>query len=174
MGTVLYNDIQILIMIKIKAKRKEMKKILCISFFCLYAVFSCCNARAQEAKSANYKEELKEIISQKEAANKFIATDPQRAIKEYNVAYSPNIQVWHPKLDVLSMSNQKIYNYAYGYAAIMRKNCNLVLFGVFIASLMYQLVRYILNILSSDQRQKYLLAIKGRIDGFLLLNKSLC
>lgn len=94
-----------------------------------------------------------------------------RAIKKYNVAYSPIIQVWHPKLDVLSMNNQKVYNYAYGYAAIMRKNCNVIIGSVFIASLSFQFVRYILNFLSIDQRIKYSLAIKGRIHGFLLLKE---
>lgn len=94
-----------------------------------------------------------------------------RSIKKHNVWYSPNIQVWHPKLDVLSMNNDKIYNYSYGYAAIMRKNCNFVIFFVFFMSLMYQVTRYVIRAFSTYERQKFWLAIKGRFNGFLLLKK---
>jgi len=90
-----------------------------------------------------------------------------RAIKEFNVVYSPIIQVWHPRLDVLSMNNQKVYNYAYGYASIMRKNFNLIIGIVFLCSLCYQLLNFMKFFFFVSRRQKYFLSIKGRIDGFL-------
>lgn len=94
-----------------------------------------------------------------------------RAIAEKNnVVYSPTIQVWHPELNVLSMTNTKVYNYAYGYAAIMRKNCNVTILLVFLSSLAYQMGRLVFSLFTAD-RKKYYLAVKGRVDGFLLLNK---
>lgn len=94
-----------------------------------------------------------------------------RAITGKNiVVYSPRIQVWHPELNVASMNNTKVYNYAYGYAAIMRKNCNVTLFLVFITSLSYQISRYLFSLFNKN-REKYLLAVKGRLHGFLLLDK---
>jgi glycosyltransferase involved in cell wall biosynthesis len=89
---------------------------------------------------------------------------------KHNVVYSPRIQVWHPELNVESMNNTKVYNYAYGYAAIMRKNCNIPLFLVFITSLSYQLTRFMLSLFTKN-REKYFLAVKGRLNGFLLLDK---
>lgn len=89
---------------------------------------------------------------------------------KYNVVYSPRIQVWHPELNVELMNNAKIYNYAYGYAAIMRKNCNIPLLLVFITSLSYQLTRFMFSLFTKN-REKYFLAIKGRINGFLLLKE---
>jgi glycosyltransferase involved in cell wall biosynthesis len=142
---------------------KEQKKLNLFNFSVRYSAITCFT-KIKMKFNENYGVGSK--ISSGEELDYVI-----RAIKENNVAYSPTIQVWHPKLDVLSMDNQKIYNYAYGYAAIMRKNCNIILFCVFVISLMYQFIRYVINIFSSNERKKYLLAIKGRVDGFLLLNK---
>lgn len=94
-----------------------------------------------------------------------------RAIAEKNnIVYSPTIQVWHPELNVASMTNTKVYNYAYGYASIMRKNCNATLFFVFMMSLGYQVSRLVFNMFTKD-RGKYFLAVKGRLRGFLLLDQ---
>jgi glycosyltransferase involved in cell wall biosynthesis len=81
------------------------------------------------------------------------------------VAYTPVIEVWHPELNVLSMTSKKAYNYAYGYGAIMRKNVNLLIFFTFGLSLCYQGTRFLLSIFSKDS-SKYFMAIKGRIYGF--------
>lgn len=90
-----------------------------------------------------------------------------RAINEgLIVKYTPAIEVWHPELNINTMPVGKIYNYAYGYAAILRKNINLTIFLIFICSLGYQLVRLLFSILSKDFI-KYKMAVKGRIKGFL-------
>ncbi|KAF2342042.1 glycosyltransferase family A protein [Flavobacterium tistrianum] len=83
----------------------------------------------------------------------------------YNVYYYSLIQVWHPILGVSTMPNEKVYKYAYGYASIIRKNLNFSLFVLFLFSLFYQVLRFILNIHKESSR-KYLLAISGRLDGF--------
>lgn len=142
---------------------KTQEKLNLINFSVRYSAITCF-ARIKILFNENYGVGSK--ISSGEELDYVI-----RAIKKYNVWYSPTIQVWHPKLDVLSMTNDKIYNYAYGYAAIMRKNSNFIIFSVFLMSLMYQIIRYILNIFSIYERQKYWLAIKGRVDGFLLLKE---
>ncbi|ETZ24513.1 glycosyltransferase family 2 protein [Pedobacter sp. V48] len=90
-----------------------------------------------------------------------------RAIESgFQVVYTPIIEVWHPELNVMSMTSKKAYNYAYGYGAIMRKNLNLPIFFIFGISLCYQGIRFLLSIFSKDS-SKYLMAIKGRIYGFL-------
>ncbi|PAM94249.1 hypothetical protein B4N84_14370 [Flavobacterium sp. IR1] len=142
---------------------REQKKLNLFNFSMRYSAITCFT-RIKLKFNENYGVGAK--ISSGEELDYVI-----RAIKDYKVVYSPTIQVWHPKLDVLSMSNQKIYNYAYGYAAIMRKNCNIILAIIFSTSFMYQCVRYFINILAPIQRKKYFLAIKGRFDGFLLLKE---
>ncbi|MCD0473668.1 glycosyltransferase family 2 protein [Flavobacterium sp. EDS] len=142
---------------------KEQKKLNLFNFSMRYSAITCFT-KIKIKFNENYGVGAK--ISSGEELDYVI-----RAIKKYNVMYSPVVQVWHPKLDVLSMDNKKIYNYAYGYAAIMRKNCNGILFGVFMSSLIYQFARFFFSITSANDSKKYLLAIKGRLDGFLLLKK---
>jgi len=90
-----------------------------------------------------------------------------RAIESgYQVVYTPLIEVWHPELNVMSMTSKKAYNYAYGYGAIMRKNVNLLIFFTFCLSLCYQMMRFLLSVFSEDS-SKYFMAVKGRIYGFL-------
>jgi len=92
-----------------------------------------------------------------------------RAINDKNIVkYTPVIEVWHPELNVKSMSLEKVYNYGYGYGAIMRKNCNLVIFLIFMLSLGYQVMRLILNVFSKNSAN-YIQTIKGRVQGFLKL-----
>jgi glycosyltransferase involved in cell wall biosynthesis len=83
-----------------------------------------------------------------------------------NVYYSPLINVWHPPINVASMNEIKVYNYAYGYGAIMRKNLSFVLFLVFFVFFSYSVFRYVFNVFSVN-RKKYFLAVSGRLDGFL-------
>ncbi|WP_017494977.1 glycosyltransferase family 2 protein [Flavobacterium sp. WG21] len=85
--------------------------------------------------------------------------------RNYNVYYCSLIQVWHPILGVSTMPNEKVYKYAYGYAAIIRKNLNFSLFVLLLFSFSYQLLRFFLN-LQNKSRKKYLLAMSGRLDGF--------
>jgi len=89
-----------------------------------------------------------------------------RAINQKcEVVYSPEIQVWHPEVNVKTMHPDKVYNYGYGYGAILRKNSNPKLFLIFMLSLGYQMARLLLNIFSKN-RLKFFLTIKGRIKGF--------
>ena len=90
-----------------------------------------------------------------------------RSISEgYKVYYSPSIEVWHPPINVSVMSEVKVYNYAYGYGAIMRKNFNFILFLVFLVFFSYSVFRFVFNIFSTN-RKKFYLAVTGRLHGFL-------
>jgi len=92
-----------------------------------------------------------------------------RAINQkYLIIYSPQIQMWHPELNVKTMKADKVYNYAYGFGAIIRKNINLKVFFVFTLSLTYQISRFLLHIFSKD-RSKYFFTITGRLKGFFKL-----
>ncbi|WP_343563019.1 glycosyltransferase family 2 protein [Sphingobacterium sp.] len=90
---------------------------------------------------------------------------------KYVVIYSPNTQVWHPELNVMTMDKKKAFSYAYGYGAIMRKNLNLTLLIIFLSSMGYQIVRFVLYFFT-DNRLKFLNAINGRFRGFFGLPQS--
>ncbi|MDM1295947.1 glycosyltransferase family 2 protein [Sphingobacterium sp. N143] len=94
-----------------------------------------------------------------------------RAIQQKNnVVYSPDTQVWHPELNVMTMDKKKAFGYAYGYGAIMRKNLNLTLLIIFISSMGYQIIRFVLYFFT-ENRTKFLNAINGRFRGFFGLSQ---
>ncbi|WP_333866582.1 glycosyltransferase family 2 protein [Sphingobacterium sp.] len=94
-----------------------------------------------------------------------------RAINQDNVVvYSPDTQVWHPELNVTTMDTKKVFSYAYGYGAIMRKNLNLTLLIIFLSSMAYQILRFFLHFFTRN-RTKFLNAINGRFRGFFGLSQ---
>lgn len=85
-----------------------------------------------------------------------------------NIMYTPEISLWHPKLDVNVMTKEKVYYYAKGYGAVFRKNLNFPYGFLFISSLCYQIVQMIISLLKFDLKTfiKRRIAFKGRIVGF--------
>jgi len=93
---------------------------------------------------------------------------------KYTVFYTPSISIWHPQLNVSVMSKEKVFNYAFGYGATIKKNFNLT-FGVFfISSLLYQILHVVIHFFTANDlmMSKRYLALKGRIMGFLHYKKS--
>jgi len=91
-----------------------------------------------------------------------------------NVMYTPKISLWHPKLDVNVMSDEKVYYYAKGYGAVFRKNLNLAYGFLFMSSLSYQLVQIVFCLFKMDLNtlSKRRIALKGRIVGFFTFSKN--
>ena len=86
------------------------------------------------------------------------------------VKYSPAIHIWHPDLNVNIMPKEKVYNYAFGYGSVFRKNLDIKFIQIYIMSIGYQFLRlfFSLIVLNFTNATKMVLAIKGRIMGFLL------
>lgn len=93
----------------------------------------------------------------------------QSLIMGYKVNYSPQINIWHPELNVSVMPNEKVYKYAFGYGAVFRKNLDKNYVIIFVMSLAYQLIRLFLNLIKFDFKNVYkmYLGIKGRTMGFI-------
>ncbi|MES2590484.1 MAG: glycosyltransferase family 2 protein [Bacteroidota bacterium] len=87
-----------------------------------------------------------------------------------HVMYTPQISIWHPRLDVNVMSKEKVFYYAKGYGAVFRKNLNFVYALLFISSLSYQLAQLTINLFKADIQtfNKRWIAFKGRIVGFFM------
>lgn len=92
-----------------------------------------------------------------------------RAIKECEVYYFPSIQVWHPELNVETMSAEKVRNYAYGYGYTMRKNFSFSVLIVFLLSFFYRMT-ILLKEAFAEGKKKNFLAVKGRLEGFFQLD----
>ena len=90
---------------------------------------------------------------------------------EMTVHYSPTIDIWHPPLNVLVMSKEKVYLYGYGYGKIFRKNFNWIFFSIFISAIAYQLLDLLKGCLMFDKNLvvKRATSLKARIHGFLNL-----
>ncbi len=89
--------------------------------------------------------------------------------QQYQVKYTPSINIWHPELNIDVMPNEKVYKYAFGYGAVFRKNLNFKFIQIFIMSIGYQFLRLFFNLVKLDFKNahKMILGIKGRIYGFL-------
>ena len=85
-----------------------------------------------------------------------------------NVRYTPEISMWHPKLDINVMNDEKVFYYAKGYGAVFRKNLNFVYGFLFFSSLCYQLAQMTISLFKTDLNtfRKRRIAFKGRIVGF--------
>lgn len=84
------------------------------------------------------------------------------------VIYTPEISMWHPKLNVNVMSGEKVYYYAKGYGAVFRKNLSLAYGFLFTSSLCYQIVQMVFSLFKMDLKtySKRSIAFRGRIVGF--------
>ena len=90
------------------------------------------------------------------------------AINRYNVFYTNTIDVWHPQLNLSVMPLNKIYNYAVGYGAILKKNASFPITFLFCKSSLYQAfltVKYAL-LFDKTNAGKHYAALKGRLTGF--------
>lgn len=90
------------------------------------------------------------------------------------VIYTPEISMWHPKLNVNVMSGEKVYYYAKGYGAVFRKNLNLAYGFLFMSSLSYQIVQMVFSLFKMDLNtcSKRSIAFRGRIVGFFTFKNN--
>lgn len=94
--------------------------------------------------------------------------------KNLNVIYTNRIEVWHPELNVNTMTADKIYRYASGYGAVLRKHVNTPLLLLYMSSTVMQILQLGKAILQRDKKaaERRRFAISGRIDGFFKYTKS--
>ncbi len=97
------------------------------------------------------------------------------AVKKYKVVYTNTIDVWHAELNVSVMPEKKIYNYAFGYGAILKKKASAAISFLFFKSVINQLLLLIKNsvVFNKSRIRKHYAALKGRVDGFFGYNKEL-
>ena len=93
--------------------------------------------------------------------------------KNLNVIYTSGIEVWHPELNVNTMTADKVYRYACGYAAVLRKHVSTPLLFLYLSSTAMQLFQLGKAILQKDRKavERRRSAISGRIDGFFRYTK---
>ncbi len=87
----------------------------------------------------------------------------------YNVWYFPLIEVWHPEVNVFSMTEEKVFYYARGYGAICKKHNSPIMIWNLFASSAYQFIMMVVLFLSTKRsaaKRRYL-ALAGRIKGYL-------
>jgi len=86
----------------------------------------------------------------------------------YKIYYTPDIDVWHPELNVNVMSEEKTYYYALGYGATFRKNMLVQFLIIYLLSCSYQLLSAAKEFFKGDRMlaRKRWLALKGRVAGF--------
>lgn len=89
--------------------------------------------------------------------------------ENYNVWYTPDIEVWHPELNVFVMSKKKVFYYARGYGAICRKHNSFTMFWNLFVSSSYQVVMLLLLTVSFrfESASRRYLALSGRVKGYL-------
>lgn len=97
------------------------------------------------------------------------------AVKKYKVAFTNTIDIWHAELNVSVMPEKKIYNYAIGYGAILKKKASFPISFLFFKSTLNQLLlvtKY--SVLFNKKKvKKHYAALKGRLTGFFNYNKEL-
>lgn len=94
--------------------------------------------------------------------------------RKYTVVYTPSVEVWHPQLNVQSMNADKVYRYAKGYAAVLKKHVCPELLVLLTGSIGMQVVllaKAILALNKPDIRKRRF-AIAGRLAGFYEFKRS--
>ncbi|MDI6034446.1 glycosyltransferase family 2 protein [Flavobacterium sp. LB2P84] len=86
------------------------------------------------------------------------------------IEYTSSISIWHPELNVNSMSKEKVYTYAYGLGAVFRKNFGFEFGIILLLSFGYQFLRLFISMFKLDfeSAHKMILGVKGRVLGFIL------
>jgi glycosyltransferase involved in cell wall biosynthesis len=94
--------------------------------------------------------------------------------KKYTVVYTHTIDVWHPPLEVLSMNDDKVYRYAKGYAAVLKKHACTELVILLMSSTAMQVLQLFKATLSGNRAgmRKRRLGIAGRVKGFFEFKRS--
>lgn len=86
----------------------------------------------------------------------------------YNILYHPQIEIWHPELNVEVMPREKVYKYALGYGAVLRKNLNFHYFFLFLSSIFFMCAQALFFYFNNKEYSyKRYLGLKGRLVGFL-------
>lgn len=92
--------------------------------------------------------------------------------KNYSILYHPKIEIWHPELNIKVMPKDKVYNYAVGYGAVIRKNMNIPYFLIFFSSiLVFSLQSGLYIFFNKEHSVKRYLGVKGRLTGFFNFKK---
>ncbi|SEL01061.1 Glycosyl transferase family 2 [Chitinophaga rupis] len=89
--------------------------------------------------------------------------------KQYEVYYTPLIDVWHPQVSVHLMTKEKVYYYAKGYGAICRKHRGFPMLWNLMVSSSFQLLSMLLFFITFRFNAAYTryLAFAGRIKGYI-------
>ncbi|WP_235777838.1 glycosyltransferase family 2 protein [Clostridium culturomicium] len=86
------------------------------------------------------------------------------------VIYNPSIAIYHPHYDSKkNMTEEKIYNYALGFGGFVKSNLHLDTAFLSLKVIGFHSVKAMINLLkgNSEQFKKSLIAIKGRIKGYI-------
>lgn len=83
-----------------------------------------------------------------------------------SIYYLPNIEVWHPKPDLINISNDKVYDYANGFGFFCRKNLDIYMCILLIECLGYKFIQLILK-RGNFKKNYFSFFFSGLIAGFL-------
>jgi glycosyltransferase involved in cell wall biosynthesis len=98
-----------------------------------------------------------------------------RILKEGRpVLFHPAVEVWHPPLNLQSMSPSKVVSYGMGFGALCRKHFGWILGSIFIIVLGVHFSKLLLAIVTFNgiEIRKRSLAIRSRLKGFVLYHDA--
>ncbi|MBK9521676.1 MAG: glycosyltransferase [Rhodocyclaceae bacterium] len=89
--------------------------------------------------------------------------------------YTYGVQVWHPQLNVHTMSIDKISKYGHGFGALCRKHASAFFILLFVASISHHAIEWVRAALKNDsigcRRRKT--SVMSRLDGWTCYSKEL-